>query len=282
MMRRCLILSAFLLALSLGTTVSAQEVWQTLPPTPTRPAAEVEGKAPVNGVEIHYAEYGSGPPVILLHGGLGNSDYWGDLIPALAPHYRVITMDSRGHGRSTRDAQPYGYDLMAADVVALMDHLKLAKADIVGWSDGAIIGLDIAMNHPDRIGRLVAFAANSTVAGLKPDIDKNPTFAAYIERAGKEYEKNSPTPDEYEAFLNQIGAMWASQPDWSEADLARIRTPVLIVDGEHDEAIRPDHTEMLARVVPGAQLLFLPGVSHFAMLQNPSEFNAAVLKFLGG
>lgn len=282
MRRRGLILSTLLLALCLGAGSSAAEVWQTLPPTPARPAATIEGKAPVDGVEIYFAEYGAGPPVILLHGGLGNSDYWGELIPALAPHYRVITMDSRGHGRSTRDAQPYGYDLMAADVVALMDHLQLEKADIVGWSDGAIIGLDIAMNHPDRIGRLFAFAANSTVDGLKPDIDKNPTFAAYIERAGEEYEKNSPTPGEYEAFLNQIGAMWASQPDWTESDLARIKTPVLIVDGEHDEAIRPDHTEMLARVVPGAQLLFLPGVSHFAMLQNPSEFNAAVLKFLGG
>jgi pimeloyl-ACP methyl ester carboxylesterase len=215
-------------------------------------------------------------------GGLGNSDYWGDLIPALAPHYRVIVMDSRGHGRSTRDAQPYGYDLMASDVVALMDHLKLGKADIVGWSDGAIIGLDIAMKHPDRIGRLFAFAANSTVDGLKPDVLENPTFSAYIERAGEEYRKNSPTPDEYEAFLNQIGAMWASQPNWTETDLARIRTPVLIVDGEHDEAIRREHTEMLAKEIPGAQLLILPSVSHFAMLQNPGEFNAAVLKFLAG
>ena len=105
MKRRGLILSAILLALGLGSAV-AEEVWQTLPPTPSRPPAATEAKAPVNGVEIYYAEYGSGPPVILLHGGLGNSDYWGDLIPALAPHYRVITMDSRGHGRSTRDAQP--------------------------------------------------------------------------------------------------------------------------------------------------------------------------------
>ena len=276
------LLPAVLVVLCFGITAAADEVWQTLPPTPTRPVAEMEGKAPVNGVEIYYAEYGAGQPVILLHGGLGNSDYWGDLIPALAPHYRVMVMDSRGHGRSTRDAQPYGYDLMASDVVGLMDYLKLDKADIVGWSDGAIIGLDIAMKHPDRIGRLFAFAANSTVDGLKADVLKSPTFAAYVERAGEEYRKNSPTPDEYEAFLNQIGAMWASQPNWTEPDLARIRTPVLIVDGEHDEAIRREHTEMLAKEVPGARLLILPGVSHFAMLQNPGEFNAAVLKFLAG
>jgi pimeloyl-ACP methyl ester carboxylesterase len=276
--------SAFLtfVVLLIPLAAAATEVWQTLPPTPIRPAATAEGKAPVNGVEIYYAEYGAGPPVILLHGGLANSDYWGNLIPALSPHYRVIVMDSRGHGRSTRDAQPYGYDLMASDVVGLMDYLKIQKADVVGWSDGAIIGLDIAMNHPDRISRLFAFAANSTTAGLKPDIDKNPTFAAFIERAGQEYRKNSPTPDQYDAFLAQIGNMWASQPNWTAADLGRIKTPVMIADGDHDEAIRREHTEELAKEVPGAKLLILPGVSHFAMLQNPAEFNAAVLKFLAG
>jgi pimeloyl-ACP methyl ester carboxylesterase len=258
----------------------AVEAWQTLPPTPTRPTASVQGKAPVNGVEIYYAEYGAGAPVILLHGGLANSDYWGDLIPALTPQYRVIVMDSRGHGRSTRDAQPYGYDLMASDVIGLMNYLEIAKADIVGWSDGAIIGLDIAMRYPDRIGRLFAFAANATTAGLKPDLERNPTFAAFIARARQEYEKNSPTPDQYDAVLGQIGAMWASQPNWTAADLARIRTPVMIADGDHDEAIKREHTELLAKEVPGAQLLILPGVSHFAMLQNPAKFNAAVLRFL--
>ena len=280
-LRRPLSLALLVLALAWSVaTAAATEVWQTLPPTPTRPKAEVEGKAPVDGVEIYYAEYGAGEPVILLHGGLANSDYWGNLIPALAPHYRVIVMDSRGHGRSTRDAQPYGYDLMASDVVGLMDYLKIQKADVVGWSDGAIIGLDLAMNHPDRIDRLFAFAANVTLAGLKDGFDKNPTFAAFIERAGEEYKKNSPTPDDYDAFLTQIGGMWASQPNWSAADLDRIRTPVMIADGEHDEAIRRDHTELMAKEVPGAKLLILPGVSHFAMLQNPAEFNAAVLGFL--
>jgi pimeloyl-ACP methyl ester carboxylesterase len=275
--------SAFLtfVVLLIPLAAAATEVWQTLPPTPIRPAATAEGKAPVNEVEIYYAEYGAGPPVILLHGGLANSDYWGNLIPALSQHYRVIVMDSRGHGRSTRDAQPYGYDLMASDVVGLMDYLKIQKADIVGWSDGAIIGLDIAMNHPGRIGRLFAFA-NSTTAGLKPEVAENPTFAAFIERAGQEYRKNSPTPDQYDAFVAQIGNMWASQPNWTAADLGRIRTPVMIADGDHDEAIRREHTEELAKEVPGAKLLILPGVSHFAMLQNPAEFNAAVLKFLAG
>jgi pimeloyl-ACP methyl ester carboxylesterase len=276
------VLAVVLVLLLSAAATLATELWQTLPPTPTRPAPAQEGMAPVNGVSIYYAKYGAGQPVILLHSGLANSDYWGKLIPDLAPYYRVIVMDSRGHGRSTRDAQPYGYDLMAADVVGLMDYLKIGKADIVGWSDGAIIGLDLAMNHADRVARVFAFAANSTTAGLKPDIDKNPTFAAFIERAGEEYRKNSPTPDQYDAFLAQIGGTWASQPNWTAAELGRIRTPVMIADGDHDEAIRREHTEQLAREVPGAQLLILPGVSHFAMLQNPAEFNGAVLKFLRG
>jgi pimeloyl-ACP methyl ester carboxylesterase len=258
----------------------AVEAWQTLPPTPTRPEPAKEGHAAVNGIELYHAVYGQGDPVILLHGGLGNSDYWGHQIPALAEGHRVIVVDSRGHGRSTRDAQAYGYDLMASDVIALMDHLGVPKASIVGWSDGGIIGLDIAMNHPDRIDRLFAVGANSTVAGLKENIDQNPTFAAYIERAGEEHAKLSPTPGEYDAFLEQIGAMWASQPNWAAEQLGRIKAPVAIAVGEHDEAIRRDHTEELARQVPGAKLLILLGVSHFAMLQDPARFNAAVLEFL--
>ena len=142
------------------------------------PTATESGYAPVNGIKIWYATFGSGPPVILLHGGLANSNYWGDLIPALAPHYRTIVMDSRGHGRSSRDAQPYGYDLMASDVLALMDFLKIEKATIVGWSDGAIIGLDIALHHPERLSKLFAFAANSDPsAAFEPTTLMHPSAA---------------------------------------------------------------------------------------------------------
>ena len=112
-----------------------------------------------------------------------------------APAHRVILVDSRGHGRSTRDQRPFGYDLMADDVVALLDTLKIDKAAIIGWSDGGIIGLDIAMRHPERVTRVFAFGANTSKSGLKEDFDKNPTFAAYIERAGREYAQLSATPD---------------------------------------------------------------------------------------
>lgn len=145
-----LLLQTMLLVFS-ALPAGAAERWEVLPPTPTAIPSERSGQVDANGITIHYAVYGQGSPVMLLHGGLANADYWGNQIQALAPHHTVIVMDSRGHGRSTRDSRPYGYDLMADDVVALMDVLKVPKADIVGWSDGGILGLDLAMRYPDRV-----------------------------------------------------------------------------------------------------------------------------------
>ncbi len=259
----------------------AAEPWEMLPPTPAPMPAERSGQVSANGISIYYAVYGRGSPVILLHGGLANSDYWGNQIQALASHHSVIVMDSRGHGRSTRDLRPYGYDLMADDVVALMDALKVPRAEIVGWSDGGILGLDLAIRHRDRVGKILAFAANTVTSGVKPDVEKNPTFAAFIERAGHEYQSYSATPKQYDAFVEQISKMWADQPNWTDAQLKAITTPVLVVDGDHDEAIKREHTEYVAATIPGAGLLILPNTSHFAFLQDPALFNFAVLHFLG-
>ncbi len=260
--------------------------WQTLPPTPPPVAGQVEGSAAVNGITLRYATVAptveDGAPVVLLHGGLANADYWGNQVAALRSRHRVILVDSRGHGRSTRDARPYGYDLMADDVVALLDALGVPRADIVGWSDGAILGLDLAMRHPERVRRVFAFAANTRTAGVKPDTETNPTFAAFIARAGGEYARLSATPGEYQAFVAQISHMWASEPNWSDGDLRRITAPVLIADGDHDEAIVRAHTESIAAAIPGAGLLILPNASHFAFLQDPALFNAAMLGFLEG
>jgi len=260
--------------------LNAEELWKTLPkPQPLPPATE-SGDAPINGITVHYAIWGDGSPLILLHGGLGNMEYFGGQVPELAKQYRVIAMDSRGHGQSTRNADPYSYGLMAKDVIGLMDHLKIDKASIVGWSDGGIIGLDIAMNYPDRLDRLFAFGANTNVAGLKPNIDKDPTFSKYIEIAGQDYERLSKTPKDYNDFVAAISQMWATQPDYKPEQLAKITAPVAIADGEHDEAIRQEHDVEMAKAIPGAKLVILPGVSHFAMLQNPQLFNQAVLEFL--
>jgi pimeloyl-ACP methyl ester carboxylesterase len=273
-------LRAALLVLVFAIGAAAAERWQTLPPTPPPVQGETTGYVAVNGIRLFYAATGEGPPVVLLHGGLANSDYWGNQVAALAPHHRVILVDSRGHGRSSRDARPFGYDLMADDVVALLDTLHVERADVVGWSDGGIIALDLAIRHPDRIGRIFAFAANTRTSGVVPDVDKNPTFAAFIARGKDEYRRLSPTPGEYDAFVKQIERMWATQPNWSDAQLRAIRAPVLIADGDHDEAIFRAHTEYIARTIPGAGLLILPNASHFAFLQDPTLFNAAILDFL--
>lgn len=271
--------AALLVTVSLGVAHAAPQ-WLSLPPTPTLPKAAQSGLAPINGVKIWYAMFGRGEPVILLHGGLANANYWGHQVRALQRHYQVIVMESRGHGRSSRNQEPYGYDLMASDVVALLDHLKIRKAAIVGWSDGAIIGLDIAMKHPERVSRLFAFAANSDPSGVA-DIASSEVFNAYIARAGEEYKRLSPTPTEYKSFVAEITKMWESQPKWTASDLATIKVPTWIVDGDHDEAIKRDNTEFMAANIPGAGLLIQPQVSHFSFLQDPEQFNDDVLRFLG-
>ncbi len=268
-----------LLLFALALPVLAEYSWQRLPPTPTLPKAERSGTARVNGIKLWYAVFGHGSPVIMVHGGLANANYWGLQVPVLAKHHKVVVLDSRGHGRSTRTSAPISYDLMSSDVLALMDYLHIKKAALIGWSDGAIIGLDIAIHHPARLTKLFAFAANSDPSGVK-DISKSPVFTAYVKRAEREYRQLSPTPDQFKAFLDNISHMWASEPNFTVDQLGHIRVPTWIVDADHDEAIKRGNTDFMFHHIPGAEELILPGVSHFAFLQRPEEFNAALLRFL--
>ncbi len=263
-------------------TLFAAERWQTLPPDPPAVMMARHGYAQANGARLYYAVTGSGSPVLLLHGSLGSSDDWGYQVGALAARHTVIVMDSRGQGRSTHDAQPFTYDLMADDVVALLDALKITRVDVVGWSDGANIGLDLAMRHPARIGKLFAFGANASVSGLTGDPEKNPIFPQVMARMASDYARLSPTPKTFDALVGQMSSMWATEPNWSDAQLKTITSPVWIVDGDHEEFIKREHTAHLAATIPGAGLLILPNVSHFAPLQAPALFNAAVLQFLDG
>lgn len=231
---------------------------------------------------MYYATFGEGPPVLLLHGGLANSNYWSGVVPILVAHHlRVIVLDSRGHGRSTRSAKPYSYDLMAADTLAMLDYLKLRQVDIVGWSDGGVIGLAIAISHPERIRRLFTYGANSDPSGAREDAGDNPIFAAYVKRTRGEYEALSATPKEYDAFVDGIQKMWAHEPHFSTQQLKSITVPTAIADGAHDEAIKREHLEYMAGAIPSSKLIILPDVSHFGLLQNPQEFADAVLGFLG-
>jgi pimeloyl-ACP methyl ester carboxylesterase len=260
----------------------AEEIWQTLPEPPPMPAPVESGTAPVNNIQMYYAVYGQGAPVLLIHGGLGHADVWGFQVPALAETHKVIVADSRGHGRSTRSEKPFGYALMADDYLALLDHLGIDQVALVDWSDGGIIGLDIAIRHPERLSRLFAFAANYTPAGVKPSVANDPTFNAYIARAGEDYARLSPTPDEFDAFVAQISEMWATEPNYTKEQLKAITVPTVIFDGAHDEAIEPAHTAEMAELIPGAELIIMKDASHFAMWQQPDAFNTTVLEFLAG
>lgn len=247
------------------------------------PSTEDQGDVEHDGARIWYAAYGPAEPVptvILLHGGLGNSGNWGYQVSALVEHgYRVVVIDSRGHGRSTRDDQPYSYDLMAGDVLAVMDTLHVARAAFVGWSDGACTALVLASKSPERVAGVFFFACNMDPSGAK-EFEFTTLVQRCFSRHVKDYKQLSTTPDQFNAFAEAVGLMQRTQPNYTAQDLAQIRVPVAIVQSEHDEFIKPEHAEYLARSIPNAEYIFLPGVSHFAPVQRPGEFNAAVLAFL--
>ena len=275
------ILTFFSMFLTVANAQSAER-WAELPAFPSMPVAKKSGMADVNDIKMYYAEYGEGDPILFIHGGLGNAEVWGHQVADFAKDHLVIVADSRGHGRSTRSQQPFGYDLMTSDYVALLDYLKIDKVTLVGWSDGGIIGIDMAMKHPEKLTRVIAQAANVTTDGVKADVMNNKTFNDYINVAGEYYRKLSPTPNEYDAFVKQISEMWATQPAWTAADLGKISVPVTLAIGDHDEAVKLDHTEMMAKQIPGAKLVILKDVSHFAMLQDATGYDAMIRNAMAG
>jgi len=272
----------FFSAVLIAANACSAERWAMLPAFPPMPAPKTSGMAPVNDIEMYYAEYGEGEPMLFIHGGLGSADVWGYQVAEFARDHRVIVADSRGHGRSTRSQQPFGYDLMTSDYVALLDYLKLDKVTLVGWSDGGIIGIDMAMKNPEKLTRVIAQAANVTTDGVKADVMNNKTFSDYINAAGETYKRLSPTPNEYDAFVTQISGMWGSQPAWTADDLSKIKVPVTLAIGDHDEAVKLDHTEMMAKQIPGSKLVILKDASHFAMLQDPEGYNAMIRDAMAG
>lgn len=248
--------------------------------TPVESNEPVSGMAPVNDVELYYEIHANGTPLILLHGGLGHSGHWENQLPVLTEHYKVITVDSRGHGRSTMTEQQISFELMASDIVALMDYLGIERAHILGWSDGGNIGLYLAIHFPERLMKVVASGANYSPSGVRSDVGENQKFLSYIGDAIGDYQALSPDPANWDAFFGNIGRMWASEPDFTLDQLGSISVPVLLLDGESDEAIYTEHTIEMAGLIPTARLIFVPGTGHFGMWEKPVEINNAILDFL--
>lgn len=247
---------------------------------PAIPSTALQGHVEHDGARIWHASIGSGDPVILLHGGLGNSGNWGHQIqPLLDAGHRVILIDSRGHGRSTRDDKHYTYQLLASDVLAVMNHLAVPKASLVGWSDGACTALILGDQHPERVEGVFFFGCNMDPSGTLPFVP-TPVIDNCFARHRRDYTALSATPDEFDAFVGAVGTMQRTEPNYTAADLAAIKVPVAIVQAERDEFIKPEHAAYLAATIPGAELVTLQGVSHFAPLQRPNLFNDTMLRFL--
>lgn len=236
-----------------------------------------------HGIRMYYELHGAGPPLLLIHGGAGNGMQFEKQLPAFTPRYRCIVPDCCAQGRTTDRPGPLTYHAMAEDMIALLDRLHVKQVDIMGWSDGGNIGLDMAMHHPGRVKHLVTFGANFQPDGLNPqDVEWNNTATAESFGPGMKegWTKLNPQPDHYEEAMNKIIALWRTLPNWSLADLHAIRAKCLICAGDHD-LIRRDHTEALAKAIPGAQVWIVPDASHSAMIEHWDIVNPRVLEFFG-
>lgn len=251
--------------------------------TPPLPALDRSGHITHDGADIWFASIGRGRPVILLHGGLGHSGNWSHQASVLAKAgYRVILIDSRGHGRSTRDTKPYSYELMAGDVLAVMDALAIDRAAFVGWSDGACTALILGAQHPERVDGVLFFACNMDPSGTLPFVPTDIIDRCFARHKQDYAALSATTPDDFGAFLEAVGAMQRTEPNYTADDLRNIAVPVTVLHAEGDEFIKPEHARYLTATIPNANLITLPGVTHFAPLQRPALFNAAMLEIMRG
>jgi pimeloyl-ACP methyl ester carboxylesterase len=242
------------------------------------PEAVESGMAEVNGISIYFATYGDSEdtPILMIHGGLAHADIWSGQIAELSSDYRLIVADTRGHGRSTNDGSAYSIALLASDYLALLDTLEVAQVHLVGWSDGANIGYEISKTHPGRLASHFAHAGNVTLAGVDPSVQTDEVFGGYVGMMAGDYAKMSPTPEGFEGFVGGISEMWFADKADGLQQVAAISVPTLVVQSEYDEAILADHSAAIADAIPGAELLTLEGVSHFAMFQDPDGYTAAI------
>ena len=238
--------------------------------------------ASLHGLRMYYEIHGTGARALLaLHGGGGGIEDLDRQIPELAKRYRVIAPEQQGHGRTGDIDRPLSYHAMAEDTLALLDLLRVDRADCFGWSDGGDVCLDLAMHHPDRIGRVVTSGANARPEGTRPDAIAWARRARGVDLVDPaRYARLSPDPPAHiEIIGRKVLDLWTREPQWTDADLATIRAPVLLIAGEHDMTIRA-HTDWMAASIPHAEELIFPGASHHVLREQPAPFNAAVLAFL--
>jgi pimeloyl-ACP methyl ester carboxylesterase len=243
--------------------------------------------ANVNGLRMYYETHGDAtpgrPPLVLLHGGSATIDStFVRLLPLLAANRAVIAIEQQGHGHTADIDRPLGYAQMADDTAALLATLKAGPVDCLGFSDGANVALQLAIRHPDAVRKIVAAGALVRADAMKPE------SVAFIRAATAEtwpppvkaaYMRAAPDPQHWAAFIGKVKTLWLEMPDWPEDSLRAIRTPVLLVYGDHDD-IRLEHAVQLQGLIPAAQLAVLPATSHFMLIERADEVSRMTIHFL--
>jgi pimeloyl-ACP methyl ester carboxylesterase len=231
----------------------------------------------VDGVRIYYEVYGSGPPLLLIHGNGGDISGWRCSIPHFSRSYRVIAADNRAHGRSGDGSGALTYERMADDLAAVLEDAKAGQADIIGHSDGGILGLLLAIRHPSRVKKLVASGPNlrpdpaALAEWFIPETTKIRDNAVAMIAKGDRSQNWERIRRQNELMLNE--------PHIPPEDLRRILAPTLIL-GADDDGIRTEHFLEIYRNISKAQLGIIPGSTHFFPFQQPDAYNAMAERFL--
>jgi pimeloyl-ACP methyl ester carboxylesterase len=250
----------------------------------------------INGAEIYFEEHGHGTPLVLVHGGLGSGVEWSPLIPTLAGHFRVITPDSRGHGRSTNPTNTLSYAALADDLAGLIAALELDRPVVAGWSDGGQAILELTVRHPGIAGAVIVGGASPDFdGGLRevhrallgadatgvPDLDHLDAelgeATAQVKALHHGGEHHWPT------LIEQTASMWLDYPGLSSSDIAGIEQPTLVLAGDRDDIIGLDLSVALYRALPHGELAIVPLADHSAPFtpERAAPFAAAITDFAG-
>lgn len=219
----------------------------------------------------YYIEKGIGEPLILLHGNGEDCSYFAHQMDAFAAHFRVIAIDTRGHGQTPRGEAPFTIRQFADDLLVFLDEHHMDKAHLLGFSDGGNIAMVFALKYPERVGKLILNGANLDASGVKRKI-QIPIEIGY--RMAKLFAGRSPKAKKNAEMLG----LMVNDPNVKVEELSRIQNKTLVIAGDND-MIKDQHTRLIAQSIPGAELCILQG-NHFIANKNPQSFNEAVLRFL--
>jgi pimeloyl-ACP methyl ester carboxylesterase len=238
--------------------------------------------ATIDGIKIYYETYGQGTPLLLLHGGLGSIAHFEYNIERLASENLVIAVDSPGHGRSSH-TDSLSYPLLSDYISKFIDYMELDSLNVMGWSDGGVIGLILAANRPDKVKKLLAIGANSRLDGMNPDIIewiKNDMIIYMNSDQGflENYESLSPQPDKLGSFLMNSQKMWLSATYVSLNQLKSIDIPTMLLQGDRD-LIKIEHVTEMYRSLANSELCILPNASHYVLHEKPAIVNQIALDF---